>query len=56
MGSTGNRSLSKRVARRNCFKNRIFQLNGKANYGDKPQNSESNVIFANFGVKAAVAA
>ena len=31
MASTGSTSLSKRVARRNCFKSRIFQLNGNTN-------------------------
>lgn len=36
MDSTGNRSLSKRVARWNCFKSHTFQLNGKTTYGDKP--------------------
>ncbi len=49
MASTGSTSLSKRVARRNCFKSRIFQLNGKTD------NSESNVIHVNFE-GAAVAA
>lgn len=48
MDSTGSKSLSKRVARRNCFKSRIFQLNGKTTYGDKPKNSKNNVLYANF--------
>ena len=49
MASTGSTSLSKRVARRNCFKSRTFQLNGKTN------NSESNVTHANFGGVAVAA-
>ncbi len=59
MASTGSTSLSKRVARRNCFKSRIFQLNGKTTYGDKPNNSESNesnVINGNFRRNVEVAA
>ena len=58
MASTGSTSLSKRVARRNCFKSRIFQLNGNTTYGDNPKNSRSNVINGNFGryVKATEAA
>lgn len=55
MASMGSTSLSKRVARRNCFKSRIFQLNGNTTYGDKPNNSESNVIHANFGGVAVAA-
>ncbi len=49
MASTGSTSLSKRVARRNCFKSRIFQLNGNTNYGDNPKNSRSSVINGSFG-------
>lgn len=51
MDSTGDRSLSKRVARRNCFKSRIFQLNGKAIYGDKPNDDADNVYHVDFSAK-----
>lgn len=55
-GSTGNRSLSKRVAMWNCFKSHIFQLNGKTTYGDKPNNKKGKVVFADFSVSRAIAA
>ena len=55
--STKSRSLSKRVARWNCFKSHIFQLNGKAKYGDKPnkESNSNNVIFADFSRRGALA-
>lgn len=56
MGSTRNMSLSKRVARWNCFKSHIFQLNGKALYGDKPNKKSGKVFFVNFAKEVAVAA
>ena len=52
MGSTGNRSLSKRVARWNCFKSHIFQLNGKAIYGDKPKNKKPALRVISGGNEA----
>ncbi len=53
MDSTGNRSLGKRVARWNCFKSHIYQLNGKATYGDKPKNDKDadNVKAVNSSEK-----
>lgn len=55
MDSTGSRSLGKRVARRNCFKSRIFQLNGKTTYGDKP-NKKAALRVISGGSEALAAA
>lgn len=56
MASTGSTSLSKRVARRNCFKSRIFQLNGNTNYGDNPKNRRAALRAISGGIEDSAAA